>query len=407
MLDKLKKNYFILIITFLFIYFFFNLLDGERGLISYMEKKEIYEQLKNDQNVLINKIADLEHKNSLLTENIDLDFIEILIREKFLFGKEGETTYIINIMEIKNRPRHPEKVNKPINPLKKKPEWIRSKLLNSKEFFLTKTVVNKDNLVTVCQEANCPNITECWSKRHATLMIMGDTCTRACAFCDVKTGKPEKLDEFEPIKIANAVNKLNLRHVVITSVDRDDLSDGGSNHFHDVIVATRKKNPNTTIEVLTPDFLRKGEAYKRVLEANPDVFNHNIETVPSLYVKVRPGARYFGSLELLKNSKKFNKNVFTKSGIMVGFGETKDEIIQVMDDLRSAEVDFLTIGQYLQPSVKHFPLNRYYHPDEFEELGKIAKAKGFLLVSSSPLTRSSYHADEDFNKLKNNRKNIN
>ena len=310
-------------------------------------------------------------------------------------------------MEIKNRPRHPEKVNKPINPIKKKPEWIRSKLLNSKEFFLTKTVVNKDNLVTVCQEANCPNITECWSKRHATLMIMGDTCTRACAFCDVKTGKPEKLDQFEPIKIANAVKKLNLRHVVITSVDRDDLSDGGSNHFHDVIVATRKKNPNTTIEVLTPDFLRKGDAYKRVLEASPDVFNHNIETVPSLYVKVRPGARYFGSLELLKNSKKFNKNVFTKSGIMVGFGETKDEIIQVMDDLRSAEVDFLTIGQYLQPSVKHFPLNRYYHPDEFQELGKIAKAKGFLLVSSSPLTRSSYHADEDFIKLKKNIKNIN
>ena len=310
-------------------------------------------------------------------------------------------------MEIKNRPRHPEKVNKPINPLKKKPEWIRSKLLNSREFFLTKTVVNKDNLVTVCQEANCPNITECWSKRHATLMIMGDTCTRACAFCDVKTGKPEKLDEFEPIKIANAVRKLNLRHVVITSVDRDDLPDGGSNHFYDVIIATRRKNPNTTIEVLTPDFLRKGESFKRVLEANPDVFNHNIETVPSLYIKVRPGARYFGSLELLKKSKQFNKNIFTKSGIMVGFGETKNEIIQVMDDLRSAEVDFLTIGQYLQPSVKHFPLKRYYHPDEFKELEKIAKAKGFLLVSSSPLTRSSYHADEDFNKLKNNRKNIN
>ena len=306
-------------------------------------------------------------------------------------------------MENKTRPRHPEKVNKPANPIKKKPHWIRSKLLNSKEFFLTKTLVNKDNLVTVCQEANCPNITECWSKRHATLMIMGDTCTRACAFCDVKTGKPEKLDQFEPIKIANAVKKLNLKHVVITSVDRDDLPDGGSNHFHDVIIATRKKNPHTTIEVLTPDFLRKGEAYKKVLEANPDVFNHNIETVPSLYLKVRPGARYFGSLELLKNSKKFNKKVFTKSGLMVGFGETKDEIIQVMDDLRSAEVDFLTIGQYLQPSVKHFPLNRYYHPDEFDELGRIAKSKGFLLVTSSPLTRSSYHADDDFDKLRKNR----
>ena len=303
----------------------------------------------------------------------------------------------------KIRPRHPEKVNKPINPIKKKPYWIRSKLLNSKEFFLTKTVVNKDNLVTVCQEANCPNITECWSKRHATLMIMGDTCTRACAFCDVKTGKPEKLDQFEPIKIANAVNKLNLRHVVITSVDRDDLPDGGSNHFHDVIIATRNKNPNTTIEVLTPDFLRKGEAYKRVLEANPDVFNHNIETVPSLYLKVRPGARYFASLELLKNAKEDNKKVFTKSGIMVGLGEEHDEIVQVMDDLRSANVDFITIGQYLQPSVKHHPLERYYHPDEFKELELIAKSKGFLLVSSSPLTRSSYHADEEFAKLKQNR----
>ena len=236
---------------------------------------------------------------------------------------------------------------------------------------------------------------------------MGDTCTRACAFCDVKTGKPEKLDQYEPIKIANAVKKLNLKHVVITSVDRDDLPDGGSNHFHDVIIATRNKNPHTTIEVLTPDFLRKGEAYKKVLEANPDVFNHNIETVPSLYLKVRPGARYFGSLELLKNAKKFNKKVFTKSGLMVGFGETKDEIIQVMDDLRSAEVDFLTIGQYLQPSVKHFPLNRYYHPDEFDELGRIAKSKGFLLVTSSPLTRSSYHADDDFDKLKKNRNIIN
>ena len=310
-------------------------------------------------------------------------------------------------MEIKNKPRHPEKLNKPLNPIKKKPIWIKSRLLNSKEFFLTKTVVNKHNLVTVCQEANCPNITECWSKRHATFMIMGDTCTRACAFCDVKTGKPEQLDKFEPIKIANAVKKLNLRHVVITSVDRDDLPDGGSNHFYDVIVSTRKKNPNTTIEVLTPDFLRKGDSYKKVLEATPDVFNHNIETVPSLYLKVRPGARYFGSLDLLKKAKSFNKNVFTKSGLMVGFGETKDEILQVMDDLRSAEVDFLTIGQYLQPSVKHFPLNRYYHPDEFEELGSIAKSKGFLLVTSSPLTRSSYHADDDFDKLKKNRINLN
>ena len=302
--------------------------------------------------------------------------------------------------------RHPEKVKNPINPIKKKPDWIRSKLINSKEFFLTKTVVNQSNLVTVCQEANCPNITECWSKRHATFMIMGDTCTRACAFCDVKTGKPEKLDPFEDIKIANAVKKLQLRHVVITSVDRDDLSDGGSNHFKKVIETTRKGNPSTTIEVLTPDFLRKGESYKKILEANPDVFNHNIETVPSLYVKVRPGARYFASLELLKNAKIENKSVFTKSGIMVGLGESHEEIVQVMDDLRSAEVDFITIGQYLQPSVKHHPLARYYHPDEFKHLELIAKSKGFLLVSSSPLTRSSYHADEDFAKLQQNRKNI-
>ena len=307
---------------------------------------------------------------------------------------------------MKIRPRHPEKVKNPINPIKKKPEWIRSKLINSKEFFLTKTIVNKNNLVTVCQEANCPNITECWSKRHATFMIMGDTCTRACAFCDVKTGKPSKLDELEPLKISQAVKRLNLKHVVITSVDRDDLDDGGSNHFFKVINQTRKINQNTTIEVLTPDFLRKGEAYKKVLEANPDVFNHNIETVPSLYLKVRPGSRYFASLELLKNAKKINKKVFTKSGIMVGLGENKDEILQVMDDLKAADVDFLTIGQYLQPSVKHFPLDRYYTPQEFNELGNIAKSKGFLLVSSSPLTRSSYHADEDFAKLQQNRINI-
>jgi len=299
--------------------------------------------------------------------------------------------------------RHPEKENKPINPIKKKPDWIRSKLTNSKEFFLTKTIVNNNNLVTVCQEANCPNITECWSKRHATFMIMGDTCTRACAFCDVKTGLPEKLDQLEPAKIAVAVKKLNLKHVVITSVDRDDLEDGGSEHFFEVISQTKKQNPNTTIEVLTPDFLRKGDAYKKVLDANPDVFNHNIETVPSLYLKVRPGSRYFSSLELLKNAKQVNKNVFTKSGIMVGLGESRNEVLQVMDDLKAADVDFLTIGQYLQPSTKHYPLDRYYTPKEFEDLRTIAKAKGFLLVSSSPLTRSSYHADEDFAQLQQNR----
>ena len=304
-------------------------------------------------------------------------------------------------MTIKQR--HPEKVNKPINPIKKKPDWIRSKLTNSKEFFLTKTVVNQNNLVTVCQEANCPNITECWSKKHATFMIMGDTCTRACAFCDVKTGKPDDLDVFEPLKISNAVKNLNLKHVVITSVDRDDLEDGGSEHFYKVVKATREKNPETSIEVLTPDFLRKGDAYKKILTADLDVFNHNIETVPRLYTKVRPGARYFASLELLKKAKEFNKKVFTKSGIMVGLGEIKEEVIQVMDDLRSAEVDFITIGQYLQPSVKHHPLNRYYHPDEFKEFESIAKNKGFLLVSSSPLTRSSYHADDDFKKLQDAR----
>ena len=304
---------------------------------------------------------------------------------------------------MKNKARHPEKVNKPINPIKKKPDWIRSKIINSQVFFQTKQVVNQNNLVTVCQEANCPNITECWSKKHATFMIMGDTCTRACAFCDVKTGKPTALDIFEPAKISNAVKRLNLKHVVITSVDRDDLKDGGAQHFYDVVKATRDKNPTTSIEVLTPDFLRKGDAYKKVLEANIDVFNHNIETVPRLYTKVRPGARYFASLELLKNAKEKNKKIFTKSGLMVGLGEGKEEIIQVMDDLRSANVDFLTIGQYLQPSEKHYPLHRYYHPDEFKELGSIARTKGFLLVSSSPLTRSSYHADDDFKKLQKTR----
>ena len=299
--------------------------------------------------------------------------------------------------------RHPEKINKPINPIKKKPKWIRSKLTNSQEFFLTKSVVNKFKLKTVCQEANCPNITECWSKRHATFLIMGDTCTRACAFCDVITGKPKPLDPLEPLKIAKAISKLNLRHAVITSVDRDDLDDGGANHFYEVIIETRKNNPETTIEVLTPDFLRKGDSYKKVIEAKPDVFNHNIETVPGLYRQVRPGSRYFASVELLKNTKKIDKNIFTKSGLMVGLGESQDEILQVMDDLRTAEVDFLTIGQYLQPSVKHHPLDRYYKPEEFDELKNIAKSKGFLLVSSSPLTRSSYHADEDFVKLQKNR----
>ncbi len=296
--------------------------------------------------------------------------------------------------------RHPEKVNNPINPIKKKPKWIRTKIIDTKNYFSTKAIINKKKLHTVCQEASCPNISECWSKKHATFMIMGDTCTRACSFCNVRTGKPNSLDIFEPVKIAQATKELNLKHVVITSVDRDDLEDGGANHFAKVIIETKKINKNTTIEVLTPDFLRKGNAYKVVVNANPDVFNHNIETVPSLYRKVRPGSRYFSSVDLLKSAKEINKKLFTKSGIMLGLGETKDEVIQVMDDLLSANVDFLTIGQYLQPTVKHFPLERYVHPDEFKAFKEIALSKGFLIVSSSPLTRSSYHADEDFFKMK-------
>ena len=296
--------------------------------------------------------------------------------------------------------RHPEKVNNPINPIKKKPQWIRTRILDTQNYFKTKEIINKKNLHTVCQEANCPNISECWGKKHATFLIMGDTCTRACAFCDVKTGKPTFLDPLEPLKISKATKDLNLKHVVITSVDRDDLDDGGAHHFSEVIKETRKANPNTTIEVLTPDFLRKGDAYKKVVEAKPDVFNHNIETVPSLYRRVRPGSRYFASVDLLKSAKKIDKTIFTKSGIMLGLGETKEEVLQVMDDLLIAKVDFLTIGQYLQPSPKHHPLNRYVHPDEFQEFKEVALSKGFLIVSSSPLTRSSYHADEDFSKMK-------
>ena len=296
--------------------------------------------------------------------------------------------------------RHPEKVNNPINPIKKKPNWIRSRILDSQNYFETKEIINKKRLHTVCQEASCPNISECWSNRHATFMIMGDICTRACAFCNVKTGKPTHLDPLEPTKIAQATKELKLKHVVITSVDRDDLEDGGAEHFSKTIQEIRKKNNQTTIEVLTPDFLRKWDAYKKVVRAAPDVFNHNIETVPRLYLKVRPGSRYFTSVNLLRSVKEINKKIFTKSGIMLGLGETRDEVLQVMDDLLTANVDFLTIGQYLQPSVRHYPLDRYVHPDEFTELKSIALSKGFLIVSSSPLTRSSYHADEDFSKMK-------
>jgi lipoic acid synthetase len=296
--------------------------------------------------------------------------------------------------------RHPEKIKNIVSPIKKKPYWIRTKISNSQIFFKTKEIVNKNKLTTVCQEANCPNITDCWSKKHATFMIMGDTCTRGCAFCDVKTGKPAVLDSLEPFKVSKAVKELELNHVVITSVDRDDLDDGGADHFKQVINEVKKNNLATTIEVLTPDFLKKGNAYEKVLDAKPDVFNHNIETVPSLYLKVRPGSRYFTSVELLKSVKIKKPNIFTKSGIMLGLGEKKDEVIQVMDDLRMADVDFLTIGQYLQPTTKHFPLDRYVHPDEFKEFKDIAMSKGFLLVSSTPLTRSSYHADLDFKILK-------
>ena len=296
--------------------------------------------------------------------------------------------------------RHPEKINKPINPIKKKPIWIRTKIINTQNYFMTKEIINKKKLHTVCQEASCPNISECWSKRHATFMIMGDTCTRACSFCNVKTGKPSFLNPLEPSKIALATKELNLKHVVITSVDRDDLEDGGANHFSKVILQTRKMNKNTTIEVLTPDFLRKGESYKVVVNANPDVFNHNIETVSRLYREVRPGSKYLASIDLLKSVKKINKRIFTKSGIMLGLGETKKEVLQVMDDLLFANVDFLTIGQYLQPSAKHYPLMRYIHPDEFQQFKELALSKGFLIVASSPLTRSSYHADEDFDQMR-------
>ena len=300
--------------------------------------------------------------------------------------------------------RHPEKVNKEYNPIQKKPSWIRVKISNSNVFAETKKIIKDKNLVTVCEEAGCPNISECWSKKHATFMILGDTCTRACAFCNVKTGIPNKVDLEEPQKIANSVKELNLNHVVITSVDRDDLEDGGALHFANVVTSIKSLNSNTTVEILTPDFLRKKDSYKIVVDSNPDVFNHNLETVPSLYLKVRPGSRYFQSLNLLANVKIHNPEIFTKSGLMVGLGETKDELCQVMDDLRCANVDFITIGQYLQPTPQHYPIKKFITPEEFETYKEIAYSKGFLMVSSSPLTRSSYHAGEDFAVLQANRK---
>jgi lipoic acid synthetase len=298
------------------------------------------------------------------------------------------------------RPRHPEKASRPESPLLRKPEWIRVRAPGSPVYRETRDIVRQHGLVTVCEEAACPNIGECWSERHATFMIMGDTCTRACAFCNVRTGLPGPLDAEEPARIGDAVAKLGLAHVVITSVDRDDLADGGAAHFAAVIQAIRAASPPTTIEILTPDFLRKDGALEVVVAARPDVFNHNLETVPSRYLTVRPGARYFHSLRLLQKVKELAPNMFTKSGIMVGLGEERHEVLQVMDDLRSADVDFLTIGQYLQPTCRHHPIARYLAPGEFDSFRTIANAKGFLMVAASPLTRSSHHAGEDFARLR-------
>ena len=299
--------------------------------------------------------------------------------------------------------RHPEKLKNKDSTQIKKPEWLRVRVSGSDKFLETKKILQESNIVTVCEEANCPNMSECWQKNHATFMIMGDTCTRACAFCNVKTGLPEKLDVFEPYKISQAVKKMNLSHVVITSVDRDDLVDGGADHFVKTISAIRKVSPQTTVEILTPDFLRKDNAIDILLTESPDVFNHNLETVPRLYLSIRPGARYFNSLRLLNDIKEKNPDIFTKSGLMLGLGEQKKEVMQVMDDLRAAKVDFLTLGQYLQPTKKHAPVDRYISPDEFESYKIIAESKGFLMVSSSPLTRSSHHAEEDFKLLRQKR----
>jgi lipoyl synthase len=309
---------------------------------------------------------------------------------------------MVNIINTLNgrRPRHPEKQKNPDSALLRKPEWLRVKAPGSKQYAETRAIVHEHNLVTVCEEAACPNIGECWSERHATFMILGGVCTRACAFCNVATGQPDKLDLAEPAHVADAVAKLGLRHVVITSVDRDDLSDGGAEHFAKTIQNIRSVSPQTTVEILTPDFLRKPGAIETVVEARPDVFNHNLETVPRLYLPIRPGARYFHSLRLLQQVKELDPTIFTKSGLMVGLGETREEIMQVMDDMRAADVDFITIGQYLQPTRKHAPIDRFWTPDEFEGLATIARSKGFLMVSASPLTRSSHHADKDFEELK-------
>ena len=307
---------------------------------------------------------------------------------------------VLDLLNQDRRPRHPEKAHRPDQPVARKPDWIRVKAPGSAAWAETNRIVKANKLVTVCEEAGCPNIGECWEKKHATFMIMGDTCTRACAFCNVRTGLPEALDQGEPEKVADAVAKLGLHHVVVTSVDRDDLADGGAEHFARVIRAIRAVSPATTIEILTPDFLRKKGALEVVVEAKPDVFNHNLETVPSKYLKVRPGARYFHSVHLLQQVKELDPSIFTKSGIMVGLGEERNEVLQLMDDLRSADVDFLTIGQYLQPTKKHHPVIRFVPPDEFKSFETAAYAKGFHLVSATPLTRSSHHAGEDFARLR-------
>ncbi|MGE4372734.1 MAG: lipoyl synthase [Xanthobacter sp.] len=301
---------------------------------------------------------------------------------------------------LKQRPRHPEKAHRPQTDVLRKPDWIRVKAPGSKAWSQTAGIVRGNGLHTVCEEAGCPNIGECWEKKHATMMIMGDTCTRACAFCNVRTGLPAPLDQDEPQKVAEAVAQLGLSHVVITSVDRDDLADGGAEHFARTIAAIRAASPTTTIEILTPDFLRKEGALEVVVAAKPDVFNHNLETVPSKYLKVRPGARYFHSLRLLQQVKELDSSIFTKSGIMVGLGEVRNEVLQLMDDLRSADVDFITIGQYLQPTRQHHKVEGFVTPDEFKAYETVAYAKGFLMVSSSPLTRSSHHAGEDFARLR-------
>jgi lipoyl synthase len=314
---------------------------------------------------------------------------------------------MVNVLDtVSARPdrvRHPEKAHRPDTEVARKPDWIRVKAPTSRGYRETREIVKSHNLVTVCEEAGCPNIGECWEKKHATFMIMGEICTRACAFCNVATGLPNALDPLEPENVGKAVAKMGLSHVVITSVDRDDLADGGAQHFVEVIDAIRRFSPGTTVEILTPDFLRKPGALEKVVAARPDVFNHNLETVASNYLTVRPGARYFHSIRLLQRVKELDPTIFTKSGIMVGLGEQRNEVLQLMDDLRTADVDFITIGQYLQPTRKHHRVVSFVTPDEFQSYETIAYTKGFLMVSASPLTRSSHHAGDDFARLRNAR----